>query len=99
MRNKLVNSPVMYAFGMLAMMIPSTAFSSFYSYFYVEKLGLGIGLATLARTIFLIWDAVNQPLAGYLSDRTSTRFGRRRPWLLGMIPLFMITFIMVYSVP
>ena len=29
MRNKLVNSPVMYAFGMLAMMIPSTAFSSF----------------------------------------------------------------------
>ncbi len=99
MRNKLVNSPVMYAFGMLAMMIPSTAFSSFYSYFYVEKLGLGIGLATLARTIFLIWDAVNQPLAGYLSDRTSTRFGRRRPWLLGMIPLFMITFIMVYTVP
>ena len=52
MRNKLVNSPVMYAFGMLAMMIPSTAFSSFYSYFYVEKLGLGIGLATLARQSF-----------------------------------------------
>ena len=99
MRDKLTNTPVMYAFGMLAMMIPSQAFSSFYSYYYVDKLGLGLGLATLARTIFLIWDAVNQPLAGYLSDRTNTRFGRRRPWIAGAIPLFMLTFIMVFSVP
>jgi len=52
----------MYAFGMLAMMIPSQAFSTFYSYYYVDTLGLGLGLATLARTIYLIWDAVNQPL-------------------------------------
>jgi GPH family glycoside/pentoside/hexuronide:cation symporter len=99
MRNKLVNSPMMYAFGMLAMMIPSTAFSSFYSYYYVDKLGLGIGLATLARTIFLIWDAVNQPLFGYLSDRTNTKYGRRRPWIFGAIPLFILTFIMVFSPP
>lgn len=99
MRNKLVNSPSMYALGMLAMMIPSSAFSSFYSYYYVDKLGLGIGLATLARTIFLIWDAVNQPLAGYLSDRTNTKYGRRRPWIFGAIPLFMLTFIMVFAVP
>ncbi|MBD0382188.1 MFS transporter [Paenibacillus sedimenti] len=99
MRERLRNSPVMYAFGMLAMMIPSTAFGSFYSYFYVEKLGLGIGLATLARTIYLIWDAVNQPLFGYLSDRTNTRYGRRRPWIIGAIPLFMLSFIFIFTVP
>jgi len=93
------NSPAMYALGMLAMMIPSQAFSSFYSYFYVEKLGLGLGLATLARTIFLVWDAANQPLVGYWSDRTDTRYGRRRPWIVGAIPLFMLSFIMVFSVP
>lgn len=81
------------------MMVPSQAFSSFYSYYYVEKLGLGIGLATLARTIFLIWDAVNNPLFGYWSDRTNTRLGRRRPWVFGAIPLFMITFILVFSPP
>ncbi|WP_240941934.1 MFS transporter [Paenibacillus sp. HB172176] len=99
MRSRMVNSPWMYAFGMLAMMIPSQAFNSFYSYYYVEKLGLAIGLATLARTIYLIWDAVNQPLAGYFSDRTNTRFGRRKPWIWGAIPLFMLTFIMVFAVP
>ncbi|TLS49749.1 MFS transporter [Paenibacillus antri] len=93
------NSPAMYALGMLAMMIPSQAFSSFYSYYYVEKLGLGLGLATLARTIFLVWDAANQPLFGYWSDRTDTKYGRRRPWIVGAIPLFMLSFILVFSVP
>lgn len=96
---KAINSPWMYAFGMLAMMIPSQAFSAFYSYYYVEKLGLGIGLATLARTIFMIWDAVNQPLAGYLSDRTNTRHGRRKPWIYASIPLFLLAFVLVFSAP
>lgn len=81
------------------MMIPSHAFSTFYSYYYVDKLGLGIGLATLARTIYLIWDAVNQPMAGYLSDRTKSRFGRRKPWLYSSIPLFVLTFYLVFSAP
>lgn len=99
MKRRWINSPYTFAFGMFAMMVPSQAFSSFYSYFYVEKLGLGIGLATLARTIFLIWDAVNNPLFGYWSDRTNTRYGRRRPWVFGTIPLFMLFFIMVFSPP
>lgn len=99
MKNKWINSPYTFALGMFAMMVPSQAFSSFYSYFYVEKLGLGIGLATLARTIFLIWDAVNNPLFGYWSDRTNTRYGRRRPWVFGTIPLFMLFFVMIFSPP
>lgn len=97
--NKAVNSPWMYAFGMLAIMIPSHAFSTFYSYYYVDKLGLGLGLATLARTIFMIWDAVNQPMAGYFSDRTHTKHGRRKPWLYASIPLFMLAFYLVFSAP
>ncbi|MEK0313460.1 MFS transporter [Cohnella sp. 56] len=99
MSRKFLNSPTAYAFGMFAMMVPSQAFSSFYTYYYNEKLGLAIGLTTLARLIYQIWDAVNQPLAGYLSDRTRSRHGRRRPWIIGAIPLFMLTFIMVFAVP
>ncbi|MFD0616923.1 MFS transporter [Paenibacillus sp. GCM10027629] len=99
MKQKLLNSPMIYAFGMLAMMIPSQAFSSFYTYYYVDKLGLSIGLATLARTIFLIWDAVNQPMFGYWSDRTKTKYGRRRPWIFFASPLFVLAFILVFSPP
>lgn len=99
MRGRLRNTPLMFALGMLAMTIPSQAFGAFYFFYYVDTLGLGVALATLARTVFLVWDAVNQPIAGYLSDRTQSRFGRRRPWLFGAIPLFMLAFIMVFSPP
>ncbi|MCU6707271.1 MFS transporter [Paenibacillus sp. J5C_2022] len=98
-RGKAVNSPWMYAFGMLAMMIPVQAFSTFYTFFYTEKLGLSIVLFTAARTVYLIWDAVNQPLAGYYSDRTNTRFGRRKPWLYISVPLFVLTYFMLFAVP
>jgi GPH family glycoside/pentoside/hexuronide:cation symporter len=99
MKSKLLNSPMTYALGMLAMMIPVQAFSSFYSYYYVEKLGLGVGLATLARTVYLVWDAVDQPIFGYLSDNTRTRWGRRKPWIYAAMPLFVLTFVMVFAVP
>ncbi|GIP33174.1 MFS transporter [Paenibacillus sp. J2TS4] len=99
MKNRWTNSPYTYALGMLAMMIPVQAFSSFYSYYYIDKLGLGVGLATLARTIYLIWDALNDPILGYLSDGTRTRWGRRKPWIVAAIPLFVLAFIMVFSVP
>jgi sugar (glycoside-pentoside-hexuronide) transporter len=46
----------------------------------------------IVGTIFLVarvWDAVSDPLVGNLSDRTKSRLGRRRPWLLGSaLPLF-----------
>jgi GPH family glycoside/pentoside/hexuronide:cation symporter len=45
------------------------------------------------------WDAVADPAAGYLSDRTRTRFGRRRPWLaLGALPLA-LAFTLAWSPP
>ncbi len=42
-------------------------------------------------TIFLVsrlWDAISDPMAGYLSDKTKTRFGRRRPWIaMAIVPV------------
>jgi GPH family glycoside/pentoside/hexuronide:cation symporter len=59
-----------------------------YLYFATVKLGVSPGAL---GTIFLIsktWDAVSDPLAGFLSDRTHSRLGRRRSWLLASsIPL------------
>ncbi|MGV2685811.1 MFS transporter, partial [Clostridium perfringens] len=46
MKRSWVNSPYSFSLGMFAMMVPSQAFSSFYIFFYVDTLGLGIGLAS-----------------------------------------------------
>ncbi|RVT41941.1 MFS transporter [Sphingobium algorifonticola] len=46
-----------------------------------------------------IWDAVSDPIAGYLSDRTSLAFGRRRSWILASIIPVVVTFYMVFAPP
>jgi GPH family glycoside/pentoside/hexuronide:cation symporter len=46
-----------------------------------------------------IWDAVSDPIAGHLSDRTRSRFGRRRSWLLASAPVVAVGFAMMWSPP
>lgn len=49
--------------------------------FLTETIGMAAGLAGTALMIGKIWDAVTDPAVGYLSDRTRTRWGRRRPYM------------------
>jgi len=89
----------MYALGMLGISIPVMAFENHIVFYFVEDLGMAMAAASVARTINSVWNAVNDPLFGYLSDRTRTRWGRRRPWMMVGLPLFLLTFIMGFWVP
>lgn len=67
--------------------------------FLTDTVGLAAGLAGLTIAIGKIWDAVTDPMTGYLSDRTKSRLGRRRPWMLfGSVPLF-LTMILMFTNP
>ena len=56
-------------------------------YYLTDIAGLAAALAGAAIMVSKIWDAVTDPVMGFISDRTITRFGRRRPYLLaGSIP-------------
>ena len=46
-----------------------------------------------------VWDAISDPLAGYLSDRTRSRLGRRRSWLVYSVVPLAITYVMLWSPP
>ena len=71
----------------------------FYLFFLTDVLLIS---PALAGTVFLIskgWDAVSDPIMGIISDRTRTRFGRRRPYfLLGILLIFFSFFLMWYPV-
>lgn len=92
-------SVIRYSLGMLGLSIPSEAFTVFLMLYYVETLNLAVGLAAIGKAIFSIWDAGDNLIFGYLSDNTRTKWGRRRPWLLGALPFYIILFVMVYTVP
>lgn len=57
-------------------------------FYYIDVLGLNAAIAGIVWTIYGIWNMVNDPLMGQLSDRTRTKMGRRVPYVLfGAIPL------------
>ena len=63
--------------------------------YLTDTVGLSAALAGIALMVGRIWDAFYDPVIGYISDRTKTKMGRRRPFMLGgSIPLFIAMIIM-----
>ena len=68
--------------------------------YYSQVLGLSPELAGLALGIGLVFDAVSDPLIGYLSDNTKSRLGRRHPWLYAsVVPLALSYFLLWHPPP
>ncbi len=69
-----------------------TATAFFLLNFLTDTVGLAAALAGTAMLIGRIWDAFYDPIIGYISDRTVSKMGRRRPFMLGgIVPLFFAT--------
>jgi GPH family glycoside/pentoside/hexuronide:cation symporter len=67
--------------------------------YLTDTVGISAGLAGIIIMIGKIWDAITDPVAGYLSDHTHSRWGRRRPFMLfGSIPLF-LSMILMFTNP
>lgn len=88
-----------YGSGDMGPAITANILVFFLLYFFTNVAGLPAGLAGSILAIGKIGDAINDPIAGVLSDRTRTRWGRRIPWMLfGAIP-FGIFFFLQWIVP
>ncbi len=84
-----------YSFGAIATALSYQAFSTYIFFFYVDVIQLPSYLAASGMLVFAVWNAVNDPLAGYISDHTRSRWGRRIPYIaLGAIPFGIIYFLL-----
>lgn len=73
--------------------------SVFYAIYMTDVVGLDPRLASLGALVGIIWDAINDPLIGRLSDRVRTRWGRRRPFLLWFALPFAAGFTLLWWAP
>ena len=71
----------------------------FYAIFLTDVVGLEPRLASIAAFVGILWDAVNDPVVGTLSDRLKTRWGRRRPFLLWFAVPFGLGFVLQWWSP
>jgi GPH family glycoside/pentoside/hexuronide:cation symporter len=73
--------------------------SIFYAIYLTDVVGLAPRLASFGALAGIVWDAVNDPIIGILSDHLHTRWGRRRPFLLWFAIPFGLSFIILWSAP
>ncbi|MBN1265797.1 MAG: MFS transporter [Anaerolineales bacterium] len=78
---------ILYGAGDTGFSLTSTILGAYFAIFLTDVVGLAPGIAAAAIFIGRSWDYINDPIIGHISDRTRTRWGRRRPFLLfGALP-------------
>ena len=88
-----------YSSAEFPMSMASTPVGLFIPAFYTQDLGLGMVAVGAILMLSRFWDVLTDPLIGYLSDRTKTRIGRRKPWIIVSVPLVMISIYHLFFPP
>ena len=77
----------------------SSTYGALLPIFYQDYLGVRARWIALASTLYAIWNAVNDPLFGYITDSTRSRWGRRIPYMRFTAPFLALFFILVWMAP
>lgn len=73
---------------------------AYITYYLVGIIGVGVVLAGSFVTIMRVWDGVTDPFVGMIVDKTNSKFGKNRPFIvIGNVILFATTFLMFHFVP
>jgi glycoside/pentoside/hexuronide:cation symporter, GPH family len=86
-------------FGSVAYGVKDNGFSTLLLLFYSQVLGLEAGLVGLILLVALLLDAMVDPLVGYWSDKTHSRWGKRHPWMYAAILPIAAAWIMLWHPP
>jgi len=94
-----ISTKVLYLFGDIGISMCLSAVAFFILFFYADVARVDPALVGTALLLGKLWDAVSDPLFGWFSDRTKSRFGRRKVYLYyGSIPLG-LSFALLWAMP
>lgn len=90
---------IAYGFGDLASVLYWQTFMLYFTYFYTDVFIIPLGAASFMFLISRVWDGINDPLMGIIADRTETRWGKFRPYLLWMSVPFAVVGVLTFTTP
>ena len=94
-----LSTKLSYAVGNIGLVSLLATMGFFLMIFYTDVALISPAIAGMALTVGKIWDIINDPIFGWLTDRTKSKHGRRRVYLIyGALPLVIATFIL-WAVP
>ena len=88
-----------YGFGDMASSMFWKLFSYYLQFFYLKIFGLSTTAAGTLVLVTRIWDAVSDPMMGIIADRTKTRWGKYRPYLLFFAIPFAVAGVLLFTTP
>jgi len=88
-----------YGFGDMSSSMFWKLFSYFLPFFYSNVFGLSLADAGMLMLVTRIWDAISDPMMGIIADRTKTRWGKYRPYLLFFALPFAVCGILLFTTP
>ena len=88
-----------YGFGSVAYGIKDGGFSYFFLIFYSQVMGVDASLVGLVLFLALVFDAFSDPLIGYFSDNTRSRWGRRHPYMYAAVVPIAVAYYFVWNPP
>lgn len=88
-----------YGFGDMSSSMFWKIFSYYLPFFYSNIFGLSLADAGVLMLVTRIWDALSDPMMGVIADRTHTRWGKYRPYLLWVAAPFAIAGILLFTTP
>lgn len=88
-----------YGFGDMASSMFWKVFSYYLPFFYANVFGISLVDTGVLLLVTRIWDAVSDPMMGAIADRTRTRWGKYRPYLLWVAAPFSICGILLFTTP
>lgn len=88
-----------YGLGNFASQLSWTMVSSYLMLFYTDVFGLATGAIALLMLITRVWDGMFDPILGAIMERTHTRWGRFRPYIIIGAPLLLLFTILTFTVP
>jgi glycoside/pentoside/hexuronide:cation symporter, GPH family len=90
---------VIWGIAALGTSLMSGVYAALLPIFYQDYLGLDANWIALASAIYAIWNAINDPLFGYITDSTRSKRGRRIPYMRYTAPFLALTFVLVWFAP